>query len=128
MRISDWSSDVCSSDLILGFLYAEGLAVKRDYVEAYRWYGLAFLAGEASVRANMDIVWALLQRHALEGAMAIAREFDALAAGAVPAGLAPDQTAPAPQAQLSSRPPPPRLPAPPPDPPPGPAPRPAHWP
>src|SRR3546814_12981930 len=37
---------------ILGFLYAEGLAVKRDYVEAYRWYGLAFLAGEASVRAN----------------------------------------------------------------------------
>src|SRR3546814_12020035 len=93
---------------ILGFLYAEGLAVKRDYVEAYRWYGLAFLAGEASVRANMDIVWALLQRHDLEGAMAIAREFDALAAGEVPAGLAPAQPAPAPYAQLSARRPSPR--------------------
>src|SRR3546814_8057559 len=81
---------------ILGFLYAEGLAVKRDYVEAYRWYGLAFLAGEESVRANMDIGWALVQRHDMEGDMAIAREFDALADGEVAAGLATDPPAAAP--------------------------------
>src|SRR3546814_2333633 len=80
---------------ILGFLYAEGLAVKRDYVEAYRWYGLAFLAGEASVRANMDIACAPPQRHALEVALAIAPAFDALAAGEAPARLAPDHPPPA---------------------------------
>ncbi|HMA14670.1 MAG TPA: SEL1-like repeat protein [Kiloniellaceae bacterium] len=74
---------------ILGFLYAEGLTVPRDYVEAYRWYGMAFLAGEPRVRANMDVVWALLQRHDLEGAAALAREFDALAAGEAPASLTP---------------------------------------
>lgn len=74
---------------ILGFLYAEGLSVARDYVEAYRWYGMAYLAGEVSVRPNMDIVWQQLQRHDLEGALALTREFDALAAGEVPVGLAP---------------------------------------
>jgi len=74
---------------ILGFLHAEGLTVPRDYVEAYRWYGMAFLAGEWWVRANMDVVWALLQRHDLEGAAALAREFDALAAGEAPASLTP---------------------------------------
>ena len=74
---------------ILGFLHAEGLSVTRDYAEAYRWYGMAFLAGEVSVRPNMDIVWQQLQRHDLEGALALTREFDALAAGEVPAGLAP---------------------------------------
>src|SRR3546814_9502361 len=60
MRISDWSSDVCSSDL-------------------YRWYGMAYLAGEHSVRPNMDVVWELLKRSDLEGALALTREFDALA-------------------------------------------------
>ena len=80
---------------ILGFLYAEGLSVARDYVEAYRWYGMALLAGEASVRPNMDIVWQQLQRHDLEGALALTREFDALAAGEVPAGLAPPPAEPA---------------------------------
>jgi hypothetical protein len=80
---------------ILGFLYAEGLSVARDYVEAYRWYGMAFLAGEASVRPNMDIVWQQLQRHDLEGALALTREFDALAAGEVPVGLAPPPAEPA---------------------------------
>jgi hypothetical protein len=80
---------------ILGFLHAEGLSVERDYVEAYRWYGMAFLAGEVSVRPNMDIVWQLLQRHDLEGALALTREFDALAAGEVPAGLAPPPAEPA---------------------------------
>lgn len=79
---------------ILGFLHAEGLTVPRDYAEAYRWYGLALLAGEESVRANMDIVWQQLQRHDLEGAAALVREFDALAAGEVPEGLAPDQAVP----------------------------------
>lgn len=74
---------------ILGFLHAEGLSVPRDYVEAYRWYGMAFLAGEPRVRANMDVVWALLQRHDLEGAAALVREFEALAAGEAPASLAP---------------------------------------
>ncbi len=74
---------------ILGFLYAQGEAVERDYVEAYRWYGLAYLAGETRVRANMHIVWQQLQRHDLEGALALTREFDALAAGKVPPGLAP---------------------------------------
>lgn len=78
---------------ILGFLYAEGLSVPRDYVEAYRWYGQAFLAGETGVRANMDIVWQLLQRHDLEGALALTREFEALAAGDVPEGLAPGAAA-----------------------------------
>ena len=73
---------------ILGYLYAEGVSVERDYAEAYRWYGLAFLAGEKRVRANMDIVWQQLQRHDLEGALALTREFDALARGEVPASLA----------------------------------------
>ena len=74
---------------ILGYLYAEGLSVPRDYAEAYRWYGLAFLSGEKRVRPNMDVVWQQLQRHDLEGAMALTREFDALAAGEVPASLLP---------------------------------------
>lgn len=72
---------------ILGFLYAEGGAVARDYVEAYRWYGLAYLAGETRVRPNMDVVWQQLQRHDLEGALALTREFNALADGEVPESL-----------------------------------------
>jgi len=73
---------------ILGYLYAQGVAVERDYAEAYRWYGLAFLAGEKRVRPNMDIVWQQLQRHDLEGALRLTREFDALAQGEVPPGFA----------------------------------------
>ena len=73
---------------ILGYLYAEGLAVERDFAEAYRWYGLAFLAGEKRVRANMDIVWDQLQRYDVESALVLTREFDALAAGEVPEGFA----------------------------------------
>jgi hypothetical protein len=72
---------------ILGYLYAEGVAVERDFAEAYRWYGLAYLAGEKRVRANMDIVWQQLQRYDVEGALALTREFDALAQGEVPAGF-----------------------------------------
>lgn len=67
---------------ILGFLYAQGASVERDYAEAYRWYGRAYLAGERGVRANMDIVWGLLQRYDLESALALTREFNALAKGA----------------------------------------------
>ncbi|MEQ9607359.1 MAG: SEL1-like repeat protein, partial [Kiloniellaceae bacterium] len=74
---------------ILGDLYAEGLSVPRDYAEAYRWYGLAFLSGEKRVRPNMDVVWQQLQRHDLEAALALTREFDAVAAGEVPASLLP---------------------------------------
>lgn len=72
---------------ILGFLYAEGVSVERDYAEAYRWYGLAYLAGETRVRPNMDVVWQQLQRHDLEAALALTREFDALQAGEVPESL-----------------------------------------
>lgn len=72
---------------ILGFLYAEGLAVERDYAEAYRWYGMAYLSGEKRVRPNMDVVWQLLQRHDLEAALALTREFEALEKGDVPPGL-----------------------------------------
>lgn len=72
---------------ILGFLYAEGVSVERDYAEAYRWYGMAHLAGESQVRANMDIVWRQLQRHDLEAAIALTREFNALQAGEVPESL-----------------------------------------
>ncbi|WP_299396828.1 SEL1-like repeat protein [Pelagibius sp.] len=67
---------------ILGFLYAQGASVRRDYAEAYRWYGRAYLAGERRVRANMDVVWALLQKHDLPAALALTREFNALADGA----------------------------------------------
>lgn len=66
---------------ILGFLYAQGGAVERSYAEAYRWYGRAYLAGEHGVRANMDIVWDLLQRHDIESALALTREFNALERG-----------------------------------------------
>ncbi|WP_420347492.1 hypothetical protein [Pelagibius sp.] len=67
---------------ILGFLYAQGASVRRDYAEAYRWYGRAYLAGERRVQANMDVVWALLQKHDLPAALALTREFNALAEGA----------------------------------------------
>lgn len=66
---------------ILGFIYAQGGAVERNYAEAYRWYGRAYLAGERRVRPNMDIVWNLLQRHDLEAALALTREFNALNRG-----------------------------------------------
>jgi hypothetical protein len=79
---------------MLGYLYAQGLSVERDYVEAYRWYGLAYLAGEQRVRPNMDVVWQQLQRHDLEGALALTREFDALSRGEVPAGMMPPPAAP----------------------------------
>ena len=72
---------------ILGFLYAEGVSVERDYAEAYRWYGLAYLAGEQQVRTNMDIVWQQLQHHDLEAALLLTRQFNALAAGEVPESL-----------------------------------------
>jgi len=69
---------------ILGFLYAQGGPVERDYAEAYRWYGRAYLAGQRDVRANMEIVWGLLQRHDLEAALALTREFNALSKGEPP--------------------------------------------
>ena len=77
---------------ILGFLYAQGGPVQRDYAESYRWYGRAYLAGERRVRANMDIVWGLLQRHDIEAALALTREFNALTSGRqVPDPGAPDK-------------------------------------
>lgn len=79
---------------ILGYLYAEGIAVERDYAEAYRWYGLAFLAGEKRVRPNMDIVWQQLQRLDVEAALRLTREFDALAQGEVPPGFEAPPAAP----------------------------------
>jgi hypothetical protein len=78
---------------ILGYIHAEGLSVARDYAEAYRWYGLAFLAGEKRVRPNLDVVWQQLQRTDLEAALALTREFDALAKGEVPASLLPPPAA-----------------------------------
>lgn len=72
---------------ILGFIYAEGVSIERDYAEAYRWYGLAYLAGEQRVRPNMEIVWQQLQRYDLEAALALARQFNALQAGEVPESL-----------------------------------------
>src|SRR3546814_9438423 len=53
MRISDWSSDVCSSDLYLGGLEAEGQAIfdevlagKHDDGAAYRIARVYRVAGE----------------------------------------------------------------------------------
>lgn len=66
---------------ILGYLYVQGVSVERNYAEAYRWYGRAYLAGEKRVRANMDVVWMLLQKHDLNAALALTREFNALSAG-----------------------------------------------
>ncbi|CAN0393788.1 unnamed protein product, partial [Ectocarpus sp. 13 AM-2016] len=66
---------------ILGYLYAQGISVDRDYAEAYRWYGRALLAGEQRVRPNLDLVWGLLQRYDLEAAVALTREFNALKEG-----------------------------------------------
>jgi hypothetical protein len=83
---------------ILGFIYAEGQSVRRDYAEAYRWYGLAYLSGEQRVRPNMDVVWQQLQRYDLEGALALTREFNSLSNGEVPAGLLPVPAASAPAA------------------------------
>lgn len=83
---------------ILGFIYADGTSVPRDYVEAYRWYGLAYLAGEQRVRPNMEVVWRQLQRHDLEGALALTREFNSLSRGEVPAGLQPIPATPVPGA------------------------------
>ena len=74
---------------ILGYIYAEGLSVERDYAEAYRWYGLAYLSGERRVRANMDVVWQQLQRYDVQGALTLTREFNALAEGEVPPGMVP---------------------------------------
>lgn len=74
---------------ILGYIHAQGLSVARDYAEAYRWYGLAFLAGETSVRPNLDVVWQRLQSTDLQAAQALTREFDALARREVPASLVP---------------------------------------
>src|SRR3546814_14236300 len=42
MRISDWSSDVCSSDLSLAVLEAQGSVLTNKYAEGYphrRYYG-----------------------------------------------------------------------------------------
>lgn len=63
---------------ILGFLYAQGISVDRNYAEAYRWYGRAYLAGEKRVKPNMDLVWRLLQKFDLQAAVALTREFNAL--------------------------------------------------
>lgn len=63
---------------ILGYLYAQGISVDRDYAEAYRWYGRAYLAGEKRVKPNMDLVWGLLQKFDLQAAVALTREFNAL--------------------------------------------------
>ena len=35
----------------------DGIGVPRDAEIAYIWYGRAFIEGETSVKANMDILW-----------------------------------------------------------------------
>ncbi|WP_299625315.1 hypothetical protein [Pelagibius sp.] len=78
---------------ILGYLYVQGVSVERNYAEAYRWYGRAYLAGEKRVRANMDVVWMLLQKHDLNAALALTREFNALSAeGDAPPAVEADPT------------------------------------
>ena len=42
---------------ILGFLYAQGYGIPRDPVEAYIWYGRAYLEGQPDVKPNMDLLW-----------------------------------------------------------------------
>src|SRR3546814_10943252 len=39
MRISDWSSDVCSSDLKAAASDAQHPRFVRDFMPAYRWHG-----------------------------------------------------------------------------------------
>src|SRR3546814_14521868 len=56
MRISDWSSDVCSSDLHLRFLTQEGLvqtdpAYLADEMDADDWHALS--AGEGAKGARL---------------------------------------------------------------------------
>lgn len=80
---------------ILGYAYAEGVGVRRDYAESYRWYGLAYLAGEHRVKPNMDIVWKQLVQTDPAAAHSLTREFDALTSGEVPDSLMTPARAPA---------------------------------
>ncbi len=45
---------------VLGYAYAAGWGVAKDYAEAYLYYGRAFLAGAGHVKPNLDQIWTVL--------------------------------------------------------------------
>src|SRR3546814_6563317 len=46
MRISDWSSDVCSSDLpMIGWLVSQRVALLRPLTPVFWWPALVWMAG-----------------------------------------------------------------------------------
>lgn len=88
---------------ILGYLYAQGISVDRNYAEAYRWYGRAYLAGEKRVKPNMDLVWGLLQKFDLQAAVALTREFNALEKASQASKAKGEDAKPSPSAQTPPR-------------------------
>src|SRR3546814_14038598 len=68
MRISDWSSDVCSSDLIGGLLAAENAGVRVVEVEVID-------AGDALECAHAALVDRVLDLGAVQGAALVAARF-----------------------------------------------------
>src|SRR3546814_9754536 len=85
MRISDWSSDVCSSDLVriwAGGRYAHRVLDARRKFHFFRWRirGLFSFPGEAAARA------AILNCRALTLSHASAAAARALACGGRPLG------------------------------------------
>src|SRR3546814_14056260 len=53
MRISDWSSDVCSSDLeTLGIIVAEGETVEGDDAGVYAQAGAVEVENDGTIRGN----------------------------------------------------------------------------
>src|SRR3546814_13038548 len=88
MRISDWSSDVCSSDLICG----QGTAPAAATIARYRELGLDMVPGSgplaAAIPGAFDAWMKMLQDHGtmrprevLEYVIATAEHGTALAAG-----------------------------------------------
>ena len=63
---------------VLGFLYGRGLAVRRDPVEAYRWYGHALMRGATHVKENMDLLWSEVATKTPEKAKSLVRYFESL--------------------------------------------------
>lgn len=48
---------------LLGWMYSVGQNVRQDYMQAYRYYGEAFLRGNTGVKKNMDAIWEWLEPH-----------------------------------------------------------------